>query len=704
MCLLVCTAIVMAVVSGVVVWTFEIILQRWPLIVFGAPITIREGDNLTDLQFYSRLARLGYIRKDSISLDPGEWMQSGSTLKIILRHSPFTDEGIIDGPITLSMDGDSIKSIRLMRSLQEVKHFYLEPELLGVFPAKDRTPELCIPAKLDQMPLLLLNSVLLTEDNRFYTHAGIDIASIYRAIISNVQAGRYVQGASTITQQLIRMTLLNPEKTLGRKITEITLSLGAEAIYSKETILEAYLNRVYLGQAGSLPILGVCEAARNFFGKSLDQLDASECALIAAIIRAPNVLNPFRHPERTRARRNMILGLLLKHGKISRDVYEEEIAKPVRMIRPSFSPPRASAFLEMARQGLQRNDSGAQRNRNFFSTSLDVAMQAYSETKMRRLGDLGQQSYVIIVNPELGSLLVYLTPISDKWDGQGGNIGLFPSIALAPAFTPRRANDPLYTLASQVTLDGPDASRMAFTKAFSLSQETLLSRITEVIGPARIVDALNDFRIRAKVVNGSEIFIQAMTPLEVAQSYSALAGLGSTWLINCEKPPISVNPTQTNGADKIRVSTPEAVIFIVNSLTRDRANSQDMNDNPKKLLLSPSCVVDRDKTGVWGVAYHRNAVALARIPSTSINPKLVRKTILEILPSPNLGPQKNLSIPSGLVFRKLCDESGLRATSTCPKITLEPFLTGTQPEEWCSLRHERSQKTENRPKQFIQPR
>ncbi|MFH0958330.1 MAG: transglycosylase domain-containing protein, partial [Pseudomonadota bacterium] len=502
----------MASVSAVVVWTFEVKLQRWPIAIFGAPTIIKIGDKLTDLQLYSRLTRLGYSEGGPISLFPGEWTQSESNLRIVLRYSPFMDQGVIDGPIALTLDGDTIKSIRLMRSMQEVKNFDLEPELVGVFPVKSRGPELCIPVKLDQIPPILLDSVLLTEDNRFYTHSGIDIVSIYRAIISNVQAGRYAQGASTITQQLIRMTLLNPEKTLWRKFNEIILSLGADAIYSKNTILEAYLNRVYLGQAGPLPVLGVYEAARNFFGKSLDQLDASECALIAAIIRAPNILNPFRHPERTLARRNMILGLLLKHGKISRDTYEEETAKPIQMLRAVFSPPRASAFLQMAKQALRFGDSGGDSGRNFFATSMDVAMQAFVEIKMRRLGELGLQSYVIIVNPKTGSLLVYLTPASERWDGAGGNNGLFTSIATIPALTPQRANDPLYTLASQVTFDWPDARGMAFAEAFRLNPETLLSRISEVIGPEKIVSALEDFRVSANLTSESGIFIRPMTP------------------------------------------------------------------------------------------------------------------------------------------------------------------------------------------------
>ena len=693
--LLGCAIVIATLVSAIVVWTFEVKLKKWPILVFGAPTAIKVGNYITDLQLYSRLERLGYTKTDSISLNPGEWAQSESNLRIFFRYSPFVGDGVLDGPITLSLDGDVIRSIRLMRSMQEVKNFDMEPEVLSVFPVKGHSAALCIPARLEQMPSLLIDSVLLTEDNRFYTHTGIDIISIYRAIISNFQAGRYVQGASTITQQLVRMTLLNPEKTLWRKFTEIILSLGADAFYSKNTILEAYLNRVYLGQVGSLPVLGVYEAARNFFGKSVEELDPAECALIAAIIRAPNVINPFRRPERAMARRNMILGLLFKNGKISREVYDQETAKPVHMIKSNFSPPRASAFLDMAKSELKQGNSVASVSQHFFSTSLDVAMQAFAETKLRRFGDPGAMSYVIVVNPETGSLNTFVTPISDKWSGHGDNLGLFAPIALAPAFNPRTTGDPLYTMASQVALDDPDPRRTAFAEAFRVNREILLNRIIQVLGPERIVAALNDFRVGARSTNGPEITIEPMSPLEVAQSYSALAALGSAGIINCRKPSKSGRLGQTVPDEVMRVSTPPSVIFIINSLIRDRQTHQESNDNPRKLLLSPSCLADRDEMGAWGIAYHRSALALIRIPTNSVNINLVRKTVLEILPSANLGNQKDFSIPSGLVFRKLCVESGLKATSICPEITLEPFLAGTQPEEWCSLGHERMRKREN---------
>lgn len=682
------------VVAAVVIWTFEVKLKRWPSMMFGAPTTIRVGDNLNDLQFYTRLSRLGYSKVQSLSPTVGEWGQSGTELKIFLRYSLFVGDGPIEGPISISLQVDTIKSIRLMRSLEEVKHFELEPELIGVIPAKGRTPELCIPIRLDQAPSLLIDSVLLTEDNRFYTHSGIDIVSIYRALISNLQAGRYVQGASTITQQLIRMTLLNPEKTLWRKSLEIALSIGADAIYSKKTILEAYLNRVYLGHFGQLPVAGISEAARNFFGKSLDQLDASECALIAAIIRAPNVINPFRHPERAQARRNMILGLLFKHGKIPRDTYEDAISKSVQMAKPGASPPRVGAFVEMARQQLLVDDSASAPPRTFIATSLDPAMQASVEARLRQLGESGQQAYAIIVNPQTGSLLVYVTPVSERWDGRGGNLQLFAPMALVPAFTPRKVNDPFYTLASQIISSDSDRKRLAFSEAFRTDKEGLIGRIIEVMGVDKVLSVLREFKINSRTVDGSEIVIQPMTPLEVAQSYSVLASLGSAGIINCKRPSSGASIVQTNSRSKIRLGVPSSVLFIVNSLIREQQSVKDMNDGPQKLLLIPSFLFTMDNWGSWSIAYQRDSLALLRIQSKNITNKIARNTTLEILPSPSLEQGRDLLVPTGLVFRKLCFQSGLRATSTCPQITLDPFLAGTQPDEWCGLRHESKQRPE----------
>ena len=684
----ICLLIATVVIGSIIIWTFEVKLQRWPMMIFSAPTTIKEGNNLEDIQLTTRLIRLGYLRNDSRDPVVGEWRQTGSELKIFLRYCPFVGNRLIEGPVTISLDDDTVKSIRLMRSSQDVKSFELEPELLGIVPAKGRSPEMCIPIRLDQVPSLLIDSILLTEDNRFYSHNGIDLISIYRALISNLQAGRYVQGASTITQQLIRMTLLNPEKTLGRKSLEIVLSLGADAIYSKNSILEAYLNRVYLGQFGSIPIIGVSEAARNFFGKSVDQIDVCECALIAAIIRAPNIINPFKHPSRTQARRNMILGLLFKHDKISRDTYEEAISKPVQMFKPGAPLPRVGSFIEMVKQQILKERTSDNAPQNCVATSMDPALQAELELKLRKLGEVAQQGYAIVANPKSGGILAYVTPTSERWDGCGGDMELFSPMALAPAFTPQQVNDPLYTLASQITSPGTDNRRLAFAEAFKTDRQELVRKIVEVIGAEKVINALGEFKVEAKVVDGQKILIAPMTPLEVVQSYSALANLGSAGVINCRRPTALDNTDQTSRPKQIVVSIPPAVLFIINSLIKDHQRLKNMNDGPQKLLMSPSFLFASDHFGLWSIAYNRTTIVLIRIPSSNFSAKLARKVTLDILPAPSIDQGRDSTIPPGLVFRKLCVESGLRATSTCPQVNLLPFLSGTQPDEWCTLRHD----------------
>ncbi|MGC8603148.1 MAG: transglycosylase domain-containing protein [Desulfomonilaceae bacterium] len=661
-------------------------LQRWPVMIFSSPTNVKVGCNLDDIQLYKRLTRLGYSQGESPEPRVGEWRQSGTDLKLFVKHCPFVGHRLVEGPVTISLDDNVIKSIRLMRSVQDVKDFELEPELLGIIPAKGQSAELCVPVRLEQVPSLLIDSILLTEDNRFYSHSGIDIISIYRALIYDLQAGRYVQGASTITQQLIRMTLLNPEKTLWRKTLEVMLSLGADTIYRKRTILEAYLNRVYLGQFGALPVLGISEAARNFFGKSVNQLDVSECALIAAIIRAPNVINPFKHPERSQARRNMILGLLFKHGKISRDTYDEAIAQPIRMFKPGAPLLRVGPFIDMVKQQISKQYTFDNRFKNCIATSLDSVRQSELETRLKRLGEWAQQGYAIVANPKTGSIVAYTAPLSEKWSGSGGNVELFAPMALIPAFTPHKVNDPLYTLASRIVFPGTNSNKgLSLRKAFELDRKELIRKIIDVIGVTKIIEAFKEFRIYAKVVDESKMVIEAMTPLEVIQSYCALARLGTAGVINCDRP---TNPeNQTNNFQQISVSTQPAVLFIVNTLIRYDQGLKDVNDSPQKLLLSPSFLIASDRYGLWALAYNRTSIVLLRIPTSNLPPGLLTKITLDILGSPGLDERRESSIPTGLVFRKLCEQSGLRATSTCPHVTLLPFLAGTQPDEWCSIRH-----------------
>ena len=163
---------------------------------------------------------------------------------------------------------------------------------------------------LAQIPKPLREAVIATEDARFYSHYGVDPTGIARAIYQNFRRGRIVEGGSTITQQLAKVLFLTPDKSLERKLKEAILAMELERRYSKDRILELYLNQIYFGHGA----FGVEAAARTFFGKGVGELTLSESALLAGLPKAPAIYSPFEHPDAAKRRRMIVLGRMVETG------------------------------------------------------------------------------------------------------------------------------------------------------------------------------------------------------------------------------------------------------------------------------------------------------------------------------------------------------------------------------------------------------
>ncbi|MCG8400822.1 MAG: PBP1A family penicillin-binding protein [Firmicutes bacterium] len=195
------------------------------------------------------------------------------------------------------------------------KMFHL-PAATTVYDHKGRTvaqlhgPQYRLPVTLDQVPAHTINAVLAAEDARFFNHPGFDGRAMVRAMIANLKAGRIEEGASTVTQQLVRNVFLTPEQVWERKFREIHMAFHLERQMEKEAILENYLNMVYFGDG----VYGIEAAARHFFGKNSSRLGINESALLAGTICNPGAYNPFRHPERALQRRNAVLGKMVGQG------------------------------------------------------------------------------------------------------------------------------------------------------------------------------------------------------------------------------------------------------------------------------------------------------------------------------------------------------------------------------------------------------
>lgn len=181
--------------------------------------------------------------------------------------------------------------------------------------------------ELKEVPQQLINALIATEDKNFYKHPGYDMLGLVRSMVANVLAGRVVQGASTLTQQLSRILFLSNEKTFTRKIKELQVAAQIEKTISKDKILEMYLNNVYLGSGA----YGVKGAARIYFNKNLNELTLPEMALIAGLPQAPSVYSPYNNIDLAKKRRNQVLGRMYKMKYIDKKTYEEAKAAPIKL-------------------------------------------------------------------------------------------------------------------------------------------------------------------------------------------------------------------------------------------------------------------------------------------------------------------------------------------------------------------------------------
>ena len=157
--------------------------------------------------------------------------------------------------------------------------------------------------KLDQVPQTVIDALIAVEDRRFYSHHGVDLKGITRALVAMAKGGQ-IQGGSTITQQLVKNFYLSSERTIQRKLVEMVMALLLEVHYSKEEILETYLNEVYLGQDGNRAIHGFGLASHFFFDKPVSQLELQDAALLVGMLKGPSYYNPRTQPQRARQRRN----------------------------------------------------------------------------------------------------------------------------------------------------------------------------------------------------------------------------------------------------------------------------------------------------------------------------------------------------------------------------------------------------------------
>ncbi len=283
---------------------------------------------------------------------------------------------------TLSKGIPSIEDIRRYRAPLTTKVFDINGKLIYEFGEEKR-----VFLPLEEIPQFLRDAFIAVEDKRFWTHWGIDAIRLLGALFYNLKSFSFRQGASTLTQQLARNAFLTPERSVRRKLKEAILACKLEMAETKEEILERYLNQLYFGHG----VYGLEAAANFYFEKKAKELSLAEGALLAAIVKAPEIYSPFKNPDKALARRNLFLKVLYKQGRISKEEYEEAINSPLTGLKGRKIANEAPYAMEMIR--LYVEDKYGQeflyRRGAKIYTTLDLSLQREAnialETKLREI-------------------------------------------------------------------------------------------------------------------------------------------------------------------------------------------------------------------------------------------------------------------------------------------------------------------------------
>lgn len=374
-------ALYVAWLDAVVTRAFD--AHRWtlPSRVYARPLDIYAGRPLTVDALVAELRELGY-REVAAPAGPGEFATGGAGESVRLVTRGFT---FPDGTTRAQRAEVVFSAARVERLTAAGRVLRLEPVVIGTMRPQDAEDRVLM--RLAERPPFLVEALFAVEDRDFPEHVGVSPRGMARAMFVNVQAGEVQQGGSTLTQQLVKNLFLDSERTLHRKLVEAIMAVLLEVHYDKNTILETYCNEIYLGQAGQRAVHGFALGSQYYFGRPVQELKLHEVALLVGLVKGPSQYNPWKHPDRALARRNVVLDALVATGAVSTGQADAARAAPLGVVQaPRLRLNRYPAYMGIVRGELRTRLSEDALTGDGLAvfTALDPAVQHAAETAMAR--------------------------------------------------------------------------------------------------------------------------------------------------------------------------------------------------------------------------------------------------------------------------------------------------------------------------------
>jgi penicillin-binding protein 1B len=728
---------------GVVGYTYVVITKkfnssrRWdlPSRIYSDATPLVPGVRYPRALLEPKLNHVGYHEVRKRVENPGEYRYAGDDLEIYLNNFEYPDMEFHAMPVIVEMDGaTTIRGVKRLTDGITLRGVRVEPELITSIYNNEMEDR--VPVSVESVPKALIDAIVATEDRSFYSHQGISIRGTLRALVNDLRSKSLSEGGSTLTQQLVKNLYLNPRRTFRRKAKEALMAVLLEARYSKNEILEAYLNEIYLGQNGSVQIIGVEQASQVYFGKHVTYLTLPEAATLAGMIHSPNMLSPLKYPERAKPRRDVVLKLMHEQGKITDREYEEAAASPLATARFPKTSRSAPFFVDLVLKQLRETYPETQLKTEGLRifTTLDTIMQRSAEEALDYgIGDLTKR-YKHIKKSEtpLEGVIVTIQPGTGYVKALVGGRN-YSKTQFNRAIQARRQPGSLFKPFVYVTAMDPARHEQAFTAATVLDDAPIAVQAGAAVwrpqnydnrfhGHVSVREALahsyNIPAVRAAIDAGVPNVIKTatligvesklepypsmalgsfeVTPLEIAYAYSVFANLG----VKAE--PVSILAVVTRDGQlletrnvKMKRVAPASVCYVMNNILKDvftygtagRAHSLGVTRAYAGKTGTTSNYRD-----AWIIGYSPRILSLiwigfddghsvrlaggdACLPIWTRHMNRIDGAVADV----------DWRRPEDVSSREIDPESGMLATPYCPQTRSEIFVAGTEPQSVCPL-------------------
>jgi penicillin-binding protein 1B len=699
--------------------------------IYAAPEVIGVGDALSANDIVTALRRSGYSESRS---NPAGWfdVKAGSVEIFPGPESRDSESGLI------RLANNKVAQIVSLRDNTQRTRYQLEPQLITNLYDRNREKRRLV--QYSEIPAVLVHAVISIEDKRFFQHVGFDPIGIFRTMVVDLK-DKHTYGASTLSQQLAKGMFLTPDKTFKRKAEELMITLVLEQKLTKKEIFEFYCNQIVLGQRGSFTIRGFGEASEAYFSKSIQNLTMSEAAMLAGMVQRPSYFNPYRHPDRVRERRNVVLSLMRQNGYATDREYAVASESPLNLVQGSSESSDAPYFVDLLNDELQSRfkDYDFQSQAYRIYTSLDMQLQ-HAANEAVRLGMLHveeqlkkQKRFKNVQFPDAQVALIAMDPHTGEIKALvgGRNYGasqldhvlakrppgsVFKPWVYATAINTAVSGGPRTFTAATTVVDEPTTfwydgkpyepnnfehkfyGTVTLRRALAKSMNISTIKVAEMVGYDAVVRLAHKAGINSDVKGTPAMALGSYeaTPLEIAGAYTVFANKG-----NYVKPTFMSEIREAGGKSifQNRVETrpvldPRVDYIMVNMLEEVMRSGTAAGARGLGFTVPAAGKTGTSHDGwfagftsellcvVWvGFDDNRQLDLEGAHSALPIWTELMKRALL----LREYRGAKPFSAPEGVVSIDIDPESGMPATPFCPSSRREVFVAGTEPVGTCPL-------------------